>query len=423
MPKRWSTAGLAAFVASLIALPSLSIDIIMPGLASMRMETGASLLQSGLLITLFMMGLVFGQACLGPFSDYVGRRPTLLGGLALYAISGIGCASAQSTNTLLVFRAAQGFGAGAGTVLALAIVRDLLEGDAARVVRSYAVAAFNVVPIFAPSLGAMLLLMSGWRAAHAVPAAIGAVLFLWVVLRFGETRPTRSSDAVHVRVHRTMLLERRFVSHAVLNAASYAALLSYIAGSSLVFMDGIGLSARVYALVFAVSSIALMVGAWSNGCFIQRGISGPYLIFLGLLIGIASSLSLSLLYIHMDLLSGVLIALAVLSRGLVGPNAQQAALEPYPALAGTAAAVFSIAQAIAGTSATAVVVPLYKMFGSRGVAYAMLAYLLIATIGWIGSFKGPFASALRRAKGARSDVALPGCREPERSGPELELAP
>lgn len=382
-PARWSIAGLSAFVASLIALPSLSIDVVMPGLAAMRAGTGATLLQSGLVITLFMAGLAAGQACLGPLSDRLGRRPVLLGGLALYAISGVGCALAGPPGMLLAFRMMQGTGAGAGTVLALAVVRDLLEGDSARVVRSYAAAAFNVVPILAPSLGAMLLVASGWRAAHAVPAVLGAALLLWIALHFDETHPAPDKDAVQVHHPCAELLGRQFVSYAVLNAASYATLMSYIAGSSLVLMDGMGLSARVYALAFAGTSAALMLGAWSNGRMARRGVPGSRLLAGGLAVGTASSLLLAVLPVHMGVISGSLIMLAVLSRGLTGPNAQQAALEPFPKLSGTAAAAFSLAQVLAGTSATLAVVPLYRTFGPQGVAYAMVGYSLVAAGGWV----------------------------------------
>ena len=390
--RQWSTVGLSAFVASLIALPSLSIDVVMPGLAAMRGGTGATLFQSGLVITLFMAGLAVGQACLGPLSDRLGRRPVLLGGLALYTISGIGCALAESLGALLAFRLVQGVGAGAGTVLALAVIRDLLEGDAARVVRSYAAAAFNIVPILAASFGAVLLEASGWRAAHAVPAALGAALMLWIALRFDETRPAPGSGAGRVRHSRSELLGRRFMSYVVLNAASYAALMAYIAGSSLALMDGMGLSPSAYALAFAGTSAALMLGAWSNGRMARRGVPGSRLLAVGLTVGTTCSLLLAVLPVRMGVTSGALIVVAVLSRSLIGPNAQQAALEPFAKLAGTAAAVFSLAQVLAGTAATLTVVPLYQALGPQGVAYAMAGYSLAAVGGWV--WRTPRADSL-----------------------------
>jgi MFS transporter, DHA1 family, multidrug resistance protein len=382
MPAPWSITGLSTFVASLIALPSLSIDVVMPGLAAMRAETGASLSQSGLVLTLFMAGIATGQAFLGPLSDRIGRRPVLLGGLTIYVISGAGCALADSPALLLELRALQGVGAGAGTVLALAVVRDLLEGDVARIVRSYATAAFNVIPILAPPFGALLLAASGWHAAHAVPATLGAALLLWIALRFGETRPAPDRGVASGHNLRAELLRRRFVACVALNAASYAALMSYIAGSSLALMDGMGLSAQVYALAFAGGSVALMLGAWTNGRMARRGVPGPLMLAAGLAIGTASSVSLALLPVRPDATSGLLAALSILSRGITAPSAQQAALEPFPTLAGAAAAVVSLAQMLGGVCATLAVVPLYQAFGPQGVAYAMAGSSLAALGIW-----------------------------------------
>lgn len=382
-PARWSIIGLSLFMAALIALPSLSIDVVMPGFAAMRASTRATMLQTGLVITLFLAGFGTGQVCLGPLSDRFGRRPILLIGLSLYVLAGLGCTLVTSPGALLSCRTVQGVGAGAATVLALVIVRDVLTGDAARVVRSYAAAAFNFVPIIGPSLGAGLLAASGWRAAYGVPAALGAVLLIWVVLYFNETRPSRDGTLARAASARQPLWDRHFVSCVVLNAASYAALMSYIAGSPLALMDGLRLSAQGYALAFAGTSAALMLGAWLSGYSARRGIAGSRLLACGLAGGTMASLALAILPVYLGLAPAVCTLLVVLSRGLVAPNAQQAALDPFPGRAGAAAAVFGFAQVLAGTLASAVVVPLYEARGPQGIAYAIAGSSAVAVMAWL----------------------------------------
>lgn len=384
---RWSISGLSAFTATLIALPSLSVDVVMPGLMAMRSETGATMLQSGLVITLFMFGLAIGQACLGPLSDSVGRRPVLLAGLGLYVISGACCAFVSTPSILLTFRATQGIGAGAATVLSLAIVRDLVDGETARVVRSYAFAAFNVVPILAPSVGALTLGVLGWKSAYVVPAAMGAMLMTWVFLHFEETFPMSSRGEPGRRYDWSGLLSRKFLGYVSLNAASYASLMAYIAGSSLMLMDDMGLSAEAYAIVFAGTSVALMFGAWANGCLTRFGASVPVLLALGFLIGNLSSFLLAAIPIRLDLITGLLIMLNVASRGLIGPNAQQAALEHNPNSAGAAAGLLSLAQVLSGAAASVVVIPLYRTFGSHGLAYLIAACSLTASTAWLCAYR------------------------------------
>jgi MFS transporter, DHA1 family, multidrug resistance protein len=112
----------------------------------------------------------------------------------LFIIAGIGCALARSLPTLLMWRVVQGAGAGASMTIALAIVRDLFEGQAARTKLSYVALATTIVPMIAPTAGAALLALGGWRVIHSVLAESGSSCCwqsCWASPRaHGSTRPT-----------------------------------------------------------------------------------------------------------------------------------------------------------------------------------------------------------------------------------------
>ena len=111
---------------ALSALPPLSIDMGLPAFptisAALRTSPGAV----GLTLSLFMLGFAIAQLGFGPLSDRYGRRPVLLVGCGIFALAGVVCAAAPSIGTLIAWRLVQGAGAGAGMVVTLAIVRDLL---------------------------------------------------------------------------------------------------------------------------------------------------------------------------------------------------------------------------------------------------------------------------------------------------------
>src|SRR6267378_220498 len=151
----------------LVALPSFGIDMSLPALTSMGAALGVAPERAGLMMSLFMLGFAIAPLFYGPVSDRYGRKPVVVFAFTLFAIAGIGCAFARSLPTLLVWRVVQGAGAGASMTIALAIVRDLFEGQAARTRLSYVAIATMVVPMIAPSAGAALLALGGWRAIHA----------------------------------------------------------------------------------------------------------------------------------------------------------------------------------------------------------------------------------------------------------------
>src|SRR3984957_14925569 len=112
--------------------------------------------------------------------------PVVVFACTLFIIAGIGCAFARSLPTLLIWRVVQGAGAGASMTIALAIIRDLFEGQAARTRLSYVAIATMIVPMIAPTAGAALLALGGWRVIHAVLAGVGLVL-LAMVIGFAES--------------------------------------------------------------------------------------------------------------------------------------------------------------------------------------------------------------------------------------------
>ena len=121
----------------LVALPSFGIDMSLPALTSMGAALGVAPKRAGLMMCLFMLGFAVAPLFYGPVSDRYGRKPVMVFACTLFAIAGIGCAFARSLPTLLVWRVVQGAGAGVSMTIALAIVRDLFEGQAARARLSY----------------------------------------------------------------------------------------------------------------------------------------------------------------------------------------------------------------------------------------------------------------------------------------------
>ena len=65
-------------------------------------------------ISLYVLGLALGQLVWGPLSDRWGRRPALLGGLALFTMASLVCMASSGLSLLVCARFVQGFGGAAG---------------------------------------------------------------------------------------------------------------------------------------------------------------------------------------------------------------------------------------------------------------------------------------------------------------------
>ena len=75
---------------------------------------------AGWTLTVFYAAFALGNLVVGPLADAYGRRPVLLGGLAIFAARTLAALFAPNVDTLLVFRIYQTTAA-AGMVLSRAI--------------------------------------------------------------------------------------------------------------------------------------------------------------------------------------------------------------------------------------------------------------------------------------------------------------
>ena len=188
--KRLSQPEFVALMAMLFATIAFSIDAMLPALTAIGLEiTPDAPNRAQLIITSFVLGMGVGTLFTGPLSDTLGRKPVVLGGAALY-ILGAGLAwSAQSLETVLLARLLQGLGAAGPRVVAIAIIRDLYEGRKMAKLISIVMLIFTLVPAFAPTLGAGIIWLTGWRgifAAFIIFSMIGAT---WLAIRQPETLP------------------------------------------------------------------------------------------------------------------------------------------------------------------------------------------------------------------------------------------
>ena len=137
----------------------------------------------------FFVAFALGQLVAGPLSDRFGRKPLVLGGLAVFAAGSVLCALADTLPLLVLGRVIQALGACAASVLSRAIARDLFDGEALGRALALTMIAGAAAPGFSPLLGSVLAGLFGWRVTFLVVAAFGVVLALHYSSRVGETHP------------------------------------------------------------------------------------------------------------------------------------------------------------------------------------------------------------------------------------------
>lgn len=364
-------------VAAMVALPPLSIDMVLPAIPTIGVELGGGAARAGLAISLFLIGFALSQLVLGPVSDRVGRRPVLLLSCVLFAGGGAGCAFAGSVRLLLALRLVQGIGAGGCTATIFAVVRDLFEGAAVRSKLAAANAIMGLAPMVAPSLGALMLGLFGWRGLFAFLGAGGVALlvscFFAVEESIGDNRRRVGAGQLALGYARVLSV-RSVLGCAVISGLSFGFLQAYVIGSSFLFLGYLHLAPKVYALVFAVIASGQIWGAIAAGRCAARGVSYQTTVLVGILMGLGGSL----LFLVLGLMNAVSVPTAIptllivtTSLGLITPTAAHGVLAPMPHVAGTASAVLGFVRMSGGALASALVA-----LSTKGSPEAMTAVMI-----------------------------------------------
>lgn len=195
IPRRaWAVLAVASATVVLIILDSGFVSLGFPEIEDEFSDSSRSTLSwvsSGYFISLASLMLIAGR-----LADRLGRRRVFLGGLATYAAGALAMGLAPSVPILIGARLVQGAGAAALTPVSLAIA--LPEFPTSR--RSTAIGGWAVVGgsagVLAPTLGAVLVDLGGWRAPFLLLAGLLVVVGIGAAQILDADQPTTGSEPI-----------------------------------------------------------------------------------------------------------------------------------------------------------------------------------------------------------------------------------
>lgn len=338
--------GLTVLVGLFLTLQPISTDLYLaslPGLAA-RFDVPASTVQ--LTLSLFMAGFGVMQLASGPMADRYGRRPVMLGGLALYVAASLACAASPTIGVLIAARFAQAVGCCTVVVVGRAIVRDAFAPAAGARVLAHASSLLAVIAMAGPIVGSLLEVAFGFRGAFVFIAALGALLFVVTVRMLPETLTRPDARALAPRRilagYAVILRSPVFLVYTAVGAASYGGLFAFISGSSFVLIRGLGVPAAWFGACFAFVVAGYLGGTIACRNLIPR-LGLPRTILAGASLAAASATigaALALAGVHR--VAALLLPTFgyFFAHGIVFPCAQSGATSAFPDRAGAAAGLF-----------------------------------------------------------------------------------
>jgi len=337
---------------------TVASTIYVPSVPAIAHAFDASVARVQFTFVAYLLAYAISMLVLGPLSDRLGRRRTVLYGLALSAVASLACAASPSIDFLIAARVLQGIGACAGMVVGRAITREIWGPvAAARVIAGRGIAA-TLMQVGAPVVGGYLQVSFGWRA-NFLAVAILACFAIVLMIRFVPERGTASTAAAGgprmLASYRTLIGTRRFLGYALAAAGAHAGSHIFAAGAPAVLIGSLGVSPAQYGYYAALPPLGFLVGSFlSNRLTGRLGLNA--LITLGATVLMPAGLvmvSLAALRVTGPLFVVGPMIFVCCGSGLITPNAAAGSLGVGSRIVGAASGLASFFQIIGAAGGTA----------------------------------------------------------------------
>lgn len=340
---QFSGAPLLTLISIFLMMQSLSTDMYVASFPSLAnyFDVPASAVQ--MTLSIFVIGFGTAQLAVGPLSDRFGRRPILLGGLALYLIASVLCAFSPSIWLLIAARLLQALGCCSTFIIGRAIIRDAYAPENGMLIMVRASSWLSLTPLLGPIIGSYFEVWFGWRATFVFHALVSACLLTAVFLRLPETNANKNPNATNITgllaSYREVLGTRVFWAYALPGALSYGSIFTFISGASMVLIRILNLPVTWFGYCFSFGTLGYMLATMLCQRLLRKMNAGA-----AFRIGTILSLAAGLLFfgcvitgIHHWTIVVATMFLTFGAHGINSPISQAGAVSPFPTQAGTAA--------------------------------------------------------------------------------------
>ncbi|HGO3401856.1 TPA: multidrug effflux MFS transporter [Staphylococcus aureus] len=259
---------------SLTAIGALSIDMFLPGLPDIRHDFQTTTSNAQLTLSMFMIGLAFGNLFAGPISDSTGRRKPLIIAMIIFTLASLGIVFVHNIWLMVALRFLQGVTGGAAADISRAIASDMYSGNELTKFMALLMLVNGIAPVVAPTIGGIILNYSVWRMVFVILTIFGFVMVIGSLLKVPESltvtnRESSSGLKTMFKNFKILLKTPRFVLPMLIQGMTFVLLFTYISASPFIIQKIYGMTAIQFSWMFAGIGITLIISSQLTGYLVD----------------------------------------------------------------------------------------------------------------------------------------------------------
>jgi len=380
--------GITVLLASLTMVGPLGIDAYLPSFMAIGKEFSIDPLVVQQTLSVYVVFFAAMTLLYGTLSDSFGRRPVILVGLAIFFLGSVAAALATSPGGLIVARALQGSAAGAGAVVARAVVQDRFPPAEAHRVMAYMTVVFGVAPAVAPVIGGWLQVFFGWRSVFVFLALASLAMMTASYAFLSESLPVARRQPFRFTLimanYRKVLSDRRFLVLVLTLSLAFTGVSLYVGSAASFVMNILGQSETAFAWMFVPMIGGMMIGSALAPRLLARTSTGASVAFGFTVMLTAVSLHLIYSLLFTPTVPWAVVPLAFYSFGLsfVAPAVTVRALSLFPEMRGMASSVQTFVQMMTFAMVSGLVAPFLFHRADFLAAGHLVGILLAGALWW-----------------------------------------
>jgi len=330
----------------LAGISAMNMSIFLPSLPSMAREFNVDYSVMQIFVSGYFVALAFFQLLIGPVSDRIGRKPTMLIAFLIFTFSAILCEITTNFYVFLFFRILQASVA-AGFVIGRAIVRDIVPMEHAASMIGYVTMSMTIMPMLGPAIGGLIEEHFHWQITLRFMYFLGMIALLLIWFDQSETiKEKQVSLFAQVKGYSNLFSNKQFWFYALILGFTTACYFCFLTGAPIISDIYFKISPSTQGYFFAIPGIGFLLGNYLTGRFTIRFGTKKMMIW-GCLIALIGPLmqfcTLSLFNLGALGLFGPMFFVG-LGQGLTLPNAAAGIVSVNPKLAGSASGLGSTIQ-------------------------------------------------------------------------------